>query len=343
MPKIIDFLSSIKLFMGLIALILAAFLLGGIFPQGLSPQEYQAQFGQGGAAWLLKSGVDNVFSSPWFLALMAAAAANLLACTVRRWRPLRLRPGVLISHLAVILLFAGGALRGVTRVSGYLALGTGETRKEFMTDSGKAEALPFEVKLNYFRITYWDAEKHFLHAIRNGTELAESAEVRAGRNAGLKAVPGDVKVLAFYPDFRIGAAGPVSYSEAPTNPALAIVYNDDKTRRPQYLFALHPDYNAPGDKYGLKLVYEYIPPRIKQFESGITVYENGALKMEKTISVNSPAHYRGYRFFQQGYDAASPGFTVIQVSKDPSVGVVYAGFALLMAGLTLAFWKEIKP
>jgi len=82
--KIVDILSSIKLSIALSAVILAAFLIGGIFPQGLPPQEYQELFGRIGAALADKFGLNDVFCSRWFLALMAGAALNLSACTLKR-------------------------------------------------------------------------------------------------------------------------------------------------------------------------------------------------------------------------------------------------------------------
>ena len=334
-------LSSIKLFIALSALILAAFFIGGVFPQGLSPQEYQAMFGRVGATWIAKARFNDVFSSFWFLALMAGAVINLLACTIRQWKLIKLRPGVFVSHVAVILIFIGGAVRGVSRVSGTLAMQTGETKNEFTTADGKAEPLPFEVALKDFQVTYWEGETHLIHAV-HGDELVETVEVKEGSDAEFRAVPVHIKVLKYYPNFNIGPSGPFSNGETRANPALTIVDNTKKNAKPQYLFALYPDYHGAQDSTGIRLVYENRPGRIKQFESRIAISEGGALKLEKTISVNSPAYYRGYRLYQAGYDEGNPRFSSIQVSLDRSVGIMYAGFALLMAGLTMAFWKEIQ-
>ncbi|MFA6434663.1 MAG: cytochrome c biogenesis protein ResB [Elusimicrobiales bacterium] len=340
--KILNALSSIKLFLILSALILAAFVIGGVFPQGLSPQEYQEMFGRVGAAWIARSRFNDVFSGFWFLALMAGALINLLACTVKQWKPLRLRPGVFVSHLAVILLFIGAMVRGVYRVSGTMPLETGETRNEFTTAEGGSVTLPFEVRLKDFRITYWDGERHFIHAFRDGSYIAESVEAHEGGAVDFKTVPISLKVLKFYPDFAIGPSGPFNAGESRSNPALTIAFKNKKNAGPQYLFARYPDYHGAQDASGIRLVYEHLPGRIKQFESLLAISEGGELKLERAISVNSPASYRGYRLYQAGYDAQNPRFSNIQVSRDPSIKIIYAGFALLMMGLTLAFWKEIK-
>ena len=341
MTKILDALSSLKLFFVLCGLLLAAFLAGGLFPQGLSPQEYHEMFGSVGAAWITKARLNDVFSSPWFLLLMAGTVVNLLACTVKQWKLIRLRPGVFISHVAVILIFIGGAVRGVSRVSGTLALQTGESKSEFTTPEGTAEPLPFEVALKDFQVTYWEGETHLLHAV-HGDEVVETVAVKEGGDAVFTTVPVNVKVLKYYPNFNIGPSGPFSNGDVPANPALTIVDNVKTNARPQYLFARYPDYHGSQDNSGVRLIYENQAGRIKQFESRIAISENGALKFEKPISVNSPAYYRGYRLYQAGYDEQNPRFSSIQISLDRSVWIIYAGFALLMAGLTLAFWKEIQ-
>ncbi|MBU2573972.1 MAG: cytochrome c biogenesis protein ResB [Elusimicrobia bacterium] len=96
---LINTFASVRLFFTLSALMLAAFILGGVIPQGESPQAYQEMFGRLGGAWVMNLRFNNVFSSFWFLALMAGGALNILACTVKQWKVLKLRPGVFLSHL----------------------------------------------------------------------------------------------------------------------------------------------------------------------------------------------------------------------------------------------------
>jgi hypothetical protein len=245
-------------------------------------------------------------------------------------------------------MFIGGAVRGLTRVGGVLPMQIGQTLAAFTAADGKTVPLPFEVTLKDFQIIYGESgEKHFLHAVRGGTahgdtEVLESVEVQEGKAAEFKTVPVNVMVMKFYPNFSIGESGPFSAGEARANPALAIVSRGGRNPKPQYLFSLYPDYHGAQDNSGIRLIYEHQGGGIKQFESVIAVSESGAVKLEKKISVNSPAYYRGYRLYQAGYDAGNLRFSSIQVSKDPSIYIMYSGFALLMLGLTLAFWKEIK-
>ncbi|MBI4682082.1 MAG: cytochrome c biogenesis protein ResB [Nitrospirae bacterium] len=347
--KLINTLSSIRLFFTLSALMLAAFLIGGVIPQGESPEAYQEMFGRIGGDWIMNLRLNNIFSSFWFLALMACGSLNILACTIKQWKALKLRPGIFLSHLGVMMMFMGGAVHGLFAVRGTLALEAGQTRGEFAGDDGTQKAMPFNVLLKNFQIRYWEQEKHIIYALKkwegsghDGEDLLESVQVEPGKVAHFKSVAADLTVIKFYPNFSIGDSGPVTMDESRQNPALAVKLTDSKTAKPSYLFANYPDFHGVQDMAGIRYVYEYNPGRIKQFESRIAVLEDGVEKMEKVISVNSPAGYKGYRFYQSGYDPKNPNFSSIQVAKDPSVAFIYAGFAVLMIGLTWALWKEMK-
>lgn len=340
MNKIINTLSSVRLFFIFSVVLLLAFVIGGVIPQGQSPEQYQEMFGSVGGAWVYKFRLYDVFSSLWFLAIMAGAALNILACTIKQWKLLKMRPGLFLSHFAVILVFMGGVVRGVFSVRGGLAMEVGEIRGEFLNPERKIMPLPFEVQLKDFQIRYWEEEKHVIHAVK-GSDVVESADVREGGDADLNLSGINIKVRRFYPNFAMGDHSPSTVGEARENPALEIVFRKEKKPKSHYLFAKYPDFHGVSDNSGVRLIYEYVPGKVKQFESSIAILEKGVLKMEKTINVNSPAYYQGYRFYQSGYDAKNLRFSSIQVSKDPSVSLIYAGFGILMIGLTWVFWREL--
>ena len=59
-----------------------------------------------------------------------------------------------------------------------------------------------------------------------------------------------------------------------------------------------------------------------------------------TTSVNHPAYYKGYRFYQDSYDRAEQRFSVIKVVRDPWYPVVLIGFVLLAVGSVLSIFKN---
>jgi cytochrome c biogenesis protein ResB len=77
---------------------------------------------------------------------------------------------------------------------------------------------------------------------------------------------------------------------------------------------------------------------IKSFKSTIQLVEGESVVGERTVEVNSPFHYKGYTFYQSGYNPDDLSYTSFQVVKDRGVPVVYTGFALMIAGLFIVFY-----
>ena len=59
-----------------------------------------------------------------------------------------------------------------------------------------------------------------------------------------------------------------------------------------------------------------------------------------TTSVNHPAYYKGYRFYQDSYDRAEQRFSVIKIVRDPWYPIVLAGFIILAVGSILSICKN---
>lgn len=92
--------------------------------------------------------------------------------------------------------------------------------------------------------------------------------------------------------------------------------------------------------------------KVKDYFSTLTIIDNGKSVLKKTIQVNSPLHYKGIWFYQDGNaDAnASHQYSGLQMAKDPGVNIVWVGSGLLMAGLFISFfifhrrlWISIEP
>ena len=60
--------------------------------------------------------------------------------------------------------------------------------------------------------------------------------------------------------------------------------------------------------------------------------------MRKSIEVNKPLHYGGYLFYQQGYDGDAGRYTVLGVTSDKGLGIVFLGYILLCTGVFWHFW-----
>ncbi|MGR3304337.1 MAG: cytochrome c biogenesis protein ResB [Candidatus Scalindua sp.] len=78
---------------------------------------------------------------------------------------------------------------------------------------------------------------------------------------------------------------------------------------------------------------------VKKYKSAVVISQRGKAVKEGTIEVNKPLGYKGFYFYQYGYDPELPGQTLFQVVKDPGLPVAYAGYLFFLAGMIFSFKK----
>lgn len=83
-----DFLASIRFAIILLACIALGSILGTVIRQGGTPDEYLSVYSEGTYRIITFLGLDDVYHSSWFYALLFLFAVNLTLCTVRRFGPL---------------------------------------------------------------------------------------------------------------------------------------------------------------------------------------------------------------------------------------------------------------
>ena len=76
---------------------------------------------------------------------------------------------------------------------------------------------------------------------------------------------------------------------------------------------------------------------IRNFRSTIDLHDGSAVE-RRTLAVNSPLTFKGYTFYQTGYNPDDLSWTSLQVVRDPGVPLVYSGFGLLVGGLFTVFY-----
>jgi hypothetical protein len=161
--------------------------------------------------------------------------------------------------------------------------------------------------------------------------------------------------LKYIPDFIVDTQTHevTSRSNEPRNPAILVAVNSPTYHNHRWLFAKFPDFamhTKDGDATGpspLEMVYQNHDPTehklmptgpIKSFKSTIKLVEGELVVGERTVEVNRPFQYKGYTFYQSGYNPNDLSYTSFQVVKDPGVPIVYTGFSLMIAGLLIVFY-----
>ena len=89
MKKIRAFLRSMTFGMLLLVAVIACSFAGSMIPQERPAMEYVSRYGASAGGLIVRLGLDDVFSTPVFIALMAALGLNLTLCSVVRVRSLR--------------------------------------------------------------------------------------------------------------------------------------------------------------------------------------------------------------------------------------------------------------
>ncbi|MBI4327985.1 MAG: cytochrome c biogenesis protein ResB [Chloroflexi bacterium] len=296
--------------------------------------------------------------------------------------------GSMLTHLSILLILAGGVIRGVWGEKGVLELNEGQTKAEFQLEDG-SRPLPFALQLARFEIETYDQSKAAAEADSGRGSAAQSdccnqllvQWPERQLTARFPITPGAEQVLApegeeptpenafrfkilkYVPDFVIDLTNKVvaSRSEEPRNPAILVQVTGPKYNNNRWLFAKFPDFtvhtsetHASGpsplimtyQNHGVSEKPVATAGPVKSFKSMLHVVEGGSVVQTRTIEVNRPFSHQGYTFYQSGYDPNNLSWTSLHVVRDPGVGVVYAGFALMIGGLFIVFylnpWLEMR-
>ena len=317
MGKIWRALAAIKLFFVLAALLVAAMIVATLAPSA-----------------------GGIYHTWWFAGLLAGLAVNIAACAWTRmsFRSFALRPGPIVAHLGMLLILGGGVVSAVWGRRGELTLREGDSN--CCTQKTTREwHLPFHVRLDNFRIEREGVDHHRLIVHHTGQGWTESVDIVPGGTAALAAHGVTIRALRYVPDLTVdhGSGQVISRSDEPRNPALQIEVTASPVRR-RWVFAKYPGFGHEGAD-PLEITYEHQPAAVKQFASAVTIMDGERVLTQGRLAVNSPLTFQGITLYQSGYDPDDPSVSILQVSKDPGVPVVYAGFTGLLIGLGLVYLR----
>ncbi len=101
------------------------------------------------------------------------------------------------------------------------------------------------------------------------------------------------------------------------------------------------DHGEHAHQRQVNLLLAKMHGQISDYKSDLVILEEGQVVKSKTIEVNHPLHYGGYHFYQSSYDDKAGRYTILSVSSDSGLALVYIGFALMAGGMFWLFW--FKP
>jgi len=244
------------------------------------------------------------------------------------------RLGVPITHLSIVIILIGGLLGSFFSFEGYMNILEGETVDRVLLrgkDEEILKPLGFKVRCDDFSITYYDLpgrkEKHvkeytsILSILENGQEvLRKTVEVNH---------PLHYRGLAFYQS---------SYG-AIHNVSLGIQRKDKKEKAVLKMFEgeIAP---IPNSNVQIRLL-RYVP-QVHTFGEGVQVVLFKPNRPPQTTWVFKGSsgidQQRNDEFILTLEEIIPLEYTVLQVTRDPGVWIVWVGSGLLILGLIMSFF-----
>jgi hypothetical protein len=202
-------------------------------------------------------------------------------------------------------------------------------------DGNDVRELPFFVRLNDFRLEYYEPGQLFVWS-QDGRSWRVPAE--AGKSLSLGGDLGTITIRRVFRNFKVDIQEdqPVAYDEpGGSNPALEIAIERpgaEPGRR--YVFELRPGHMNPNDPLAMRYRRS-----VKDYISELEIVKNGSVVAAKDIEVNHPLYYGGYHFYQQDWGEDQHGeYSILLVVSDSGLNVVYGGYVFLIGGIFWHFW-----
>jgi len=204
-------------------------------------------------------------------------------------------------------------------------------------DDPRVFTLPFDIHLEDFRLEYYDPPQLYVETEAGQDWQIDPVERGAQYNLGEAGV---LTILDVYDNFKVanhnGQMVPYDDPGPGSNPAVWVQIDmPDGTQERHFVFAQFPGHQRDDQKFTLH--YTAGGGMIKDYFSDLQIIQDGRVVLEKTIEVNDPLHYGGYHFYQSGYDPHGR-YTVLSVTSDSGLPLVWTGYILLVAGIIWHQW-----
>lgn len=259
------------------------------------------------------------------------ATENGFALFAEKWRWTRL--GVYVVHFSILLLLLGAFLGSLLGFKGFANIAEGESVSEIrLTDTGLTRKLPFTIRCNDFDVSFYESgtPKEF----RSSLTILENGE---------KVMDQDIIVNAplRYKGINLFQA---SYGQLPPN-ASKLSFTDNVTGKTSELTVSMGKAVALPDGRGTFLLkthtddYHFKGREVGAALTGVLTL-TGQKPQEIVVLLRFPSfdRMRKGEFFISALEHETRYYTGLQVTHDPGVLAVYAGFILMILGCYISFF-----
>ena len=254
--------------------------------------------------------------------ILAILGLNLVVCTLRRLKTLRI--STLIIHLGSLVILAGGLISTFGFVATVNVYEDSSTGTVFNWDVEKEVPLGFDLRVARINTAFHPVDVK-VGVLKNGRK----GQLVVTRTGDFFVFEGyRVQVLALDPRTK----------------ELELAIHSPDGKQVGTLSTSGRKELPPGFPLDFQLV-AFKDPAIKRVWADLELRKNGEVVAAGTSEVNRPLRWQSMQFFLTRVDADRSGrrYAGIQISRDPGIPSVYAGFAILCLGLLLALKRWAGP
>jgi len=262
--KVWDFFCSVKLAVVIILVLVVACIIGTVILQEKTFDEYVARYGYGLATFFKITQLNNVFYSHGFSFLLILLCANLICCTIKRWRNTFLQTGFVLTHMSLVLILIGGVVKFQLGVKGGVNVYEGKSVNYFLTQKidrkGKLDYvkkdLPFSIALDDFVLEKNEPKFQLVSYVKS-KDRQKILEVKIGKKQRVPGSDYKVTIKDYVPDAELKQE-PINTSDTPDNPAIFVkFFGSEKVAAEGWLLAY--DRNSYEDKkQGIRIEYIWL-------------------------------------------------------------------------------------
>jgi cytochrome c biogenesis protein len=243
------------------------------------------------------------------------------------------RLGVYIVHLSVILLLCGGLIGSLFGFEGFANIAEGETVQTIrLRNSGEVKELPFGIRCNDFFVSFYEtgAPKEF----RSDLTLLEDGQEVVRKNIIVNDPLRYKGINMFQSSY--GSLPPEKVTLSFTSTFSGMVY-DQEVKIGQVV-------DLP-EEMGTFALIRFLPSAdFRGQRIGEALYGQITKPTGEKIDILLPLKFPAFDKMRKGQVSVAISnqeeryYTGLQITKDPGVWVVYAGFTLMILGCFVTFF-----
>jgi hypothetical protein len=345
-------ISSMRTGVLLLAVLTLISVLGVVIGQNLPPAAYVEKFGEAAGPLIVRLGLNAIFDTWYFALAVWILALSIVTCSYQRLvRLVRARSGrlyrigSLVTHLALVVILAGGVVTAryghrrpdprflragdVTVVEeGGFSLRVDEARTEFSDDGIVSEYVSVVTVIE--------------GGVETGTHRIEVNHPLTVNGVGVyqyEMMPSAESVEEVVLGVVVEGAGGGPHEITIPFGDSAQVPGTDLTVKPLSFYS-HFTYDIENGTAGLASIWHDNPAVLVQVSAADTVVS------ENWLFVGLAGHGgdadADYRLFFLDYEPDfENGLTRFEYSRQPGTPILFTGFAALSLGLCVTFWTRV--